>query len=155
MAKHEKSLKAPVTKSFDFLDGEVERLKDIGQPDSALLAACRFDELAQGLRATDQMLVELRATTSETASTKGMEKGAVDDWVEGATLSVLAYYFVEGLLEGERPLKMDGMFAHCRDGMQKYFETVNEIRTQRGEESIPPHEPVFVNYSEQPIVIKP
>lgn len=31
---------------FDFLDGELGRLKDIGQPESALLAACSANELA-------------------------------------------------------------------------------------------------------------
>jgi hypothetical protein len=42
--KIEKDLEPPAPPSFDFLDREFSRLKDIGQRDTALLAACGANE---------------------------------------------------------------------------------------------------------------
>ena len=48
LSTNEKSLTAPAKSvSFDFLDGEIGRLKDLGQRDTALIAACGVAESAQ------------------------------------------------------------------------------------------------------------
>ncbi len=47
-AAQEKSLRAPTKLiPFDFLDGELGRLKDLGQPELALLSACAAAEVAR------------------------------------------------------------------------------------------------------------
>ena len=54
LSSTEKSLRAPAEPaSFDFLDGEFGRLKDLGQRDTALIAACGSAESAQESGALD------------------------------------------------------------------------------------------------------
>ncbi|MGD9724001.1 MAG: DUF4384 domain-containing protein [Pirellulales bacterium] len=45
-ATQEKSL-LPSAKPFDFVDKELERLKDLGQPETAILAACATQDVSQ------------------------------------------------------------------------------------------------------------
>ena len=145
MATQEKGFAGKFDTSFDFLDGEFARLKDIGQPESALLAACGVRQNASAIRVPDRIMAQLRAGT----------KGAVDDWAPDATLSVLTYYFVEGLLTGERPLNLNQIHHHCQTGMATYFQEVNEIQENQGKERVAPHQPVLVKYSSAAIIVKP
>jgi hypothetical protein len=131
--------------AFDFLSGEVGRLKDIGQPDAAVLAACSKEQLSIDLRVSDAVLEALREG----------EKGAVDEWRPEATLGVMTYYVVEGLLTGERPMTLAPLYEHCRSGMEDYFVSINEVLRKHGKKEVAPHQPQVINYSSQAIVVKP
>jgi hypothetical protein len=145
LAAHEKSVADEPSAEFDFLGGEVSRLKDIGQPDAAVLAACSKEQLSIDLRVSDAVLEALREG----------EKGAVDEWRPEAKLGVMTYYVVEGLLTGERPMTLAPLYEHCRVGMAKYFVSINEALRKHGKKEVTPHQPQVINYSSQAIVVKP
>jgi hypothetical protein len=146
LANHEKGFAySQAMPMFDFLEGEVGRLKDIGQSDSALLAACGAQQTAAAVRISDAMLDQLRAA----------EKGAVDQWNPDTAFSVMAYYLVESMITAPRPMTLDDAYQHCRERMREYFGTYNALRRHRGEELATPHEPVLIKYTSQPLIMKP
>jgi len=81
--------------TFDFLDREISRLKDIGQEDAILLA-------------------------SSSAMVKSMFRD--DRFPEDhGPFSVMTSYLVQALLEPSDPISVDDAFRHCHAGMQQYF----------------------------------
>jgi hypothetical protein len=78
-AAAEKDLFAPAKAiPFDFLEGEIGRLKDIGQPDSALLAACAARELSLVRRQQDLsvMTFYLVRSLEQSPSSLSLEQAA-------------------------------------------------------------------------------
>jgi hypothetical protein len=145
MANDEKSLDATRLPAFDFLDGELNRLKDLGQPESVLLAACNYNKSTLAARMTDRDLDRLRA----------IGKGAKDDWNTTEQYSLFSFYLVQGLIAGPRPLNVDEMFSSCRTGMKDYLENLNDVQRRNNAPEISRYEPVLVKYTERPILIKP
>lgn len=142
-----KSIERPATvASFDFLAGEAGRLKDLGQPDCSLLAACGAQETTMAFRISDEQLNEFRAAS----------KGSVEKWKHDAHLPLLTYYVAESLLARDRPLNLKQIHEHCRAGMKQYLASLDEIQRQQGEEPVKFYEPVFVDDgSPAPIAVKP
>jgi hypothetical protein len=141
----------PLSPKFDFLTGEVGRLKDIGQPEAALLAACQADQDALAQVVTDQMIAEMRAAA----------KGSVEEWEPGVKVSLMTYFYLESLLNGPRPMDLDHQFAYCRDAMAEHFrstafQSLNEWRVENELEPVEPHEPLLDDGAlSRPIIIKP
>lgn len=129
---------------FDFLDSEIGRLKDLGQSDSALIAACSAQQSSYGLRARDALLEKWRSEA------KGLGEERVIE-----NLAVFSYYLVDGLVALPPPMDARQMQDHCRAGMKDYFEKINEIQRKKNQEPLIEHAPVFYNYSRQPIWFKP
>ncbi len=142
-AKDEKSL---VKGGFDFLDGELSRLKDLGQPDSVLYAACGAQQESYAMRVSDAVLAQLAAEAES--------KELVQERV-GVNLAVFSYYVVESLVTLPPPVDIEKSRQHAQAGMRQYFDTVNEILRNGGDEPLKPHDPLLFNYSQRPVLLKP
>lgn len=130
-ATQEKDLKSPVelkTKSFDFLDREVSRLKDIGQTGQCLLTASSTKELSL-VRLENDLSVMTYYLINDLERTKGPLEinQAFRDCVAG-----MDQYFESDL-----------------------FREVNSRLTAGGREPLKPHHPQLYNYAGKPVFLKP
>ncbi|MDZ4820340.1 MAG: DUF4384 domain-containing protein [Planctomycetota bacterium] len=151
---NEKSLKKGDTQpNFDYLDSEIGRLKDIGQPDAALLAACGAQQVSYGLRVRDSLLEEWKAELNAQSGKKGEgEEDAIEE------LAVYSYHLVDGLVSLPGPLDVVKLHAHMDKGMKEYFETVNELKRKAKAEAetlLIPHAPTYSSFCKEPILMKP
>ncbi len=110
--------------SFDYLDRELCRLKDIGQRDTAVLAACRTAELSQ-------------AAVYKTKDS-------------GLLISVMTYFLIDPLVNAAGPVELTEAYELCRSGMKKYFASKGFLEAQaearKVKHPLEPFEPVL--YSE-------
>lgn len=108
---------------FDFLDGESERLKDIGQKEQALITAAYADQSAYPLPNGEN--------------------------------SVFTYFMMEGLSSLEGPADIEGVHSFVEAAMETYWNEVNRLLAEDGNEPIPPHQPLLKNMCTLPLVVIP
>ncbi|MBI2823849.1 MAG: caspase family protein [Planctomycetia bacterium] len=129
-ATQEKGLEAAKAGGvFDFCDGEASRLKDIGQPDSALFTACG---------------------AQESAMTRGDEFPA-----RLGPLSVLTSYVIDLLLKTKGPLELNQTNEYCVRAMDEYFTERNRELQAARHDPLTPHHPHLMNYCRKPVYLKP
>jgi hypothetical protein len=147
---------------FDFLEKEIGRLKDLGQPDSALLAACRAAEEALNghARSADASEPAEQALATLFAQLKINLPDNFDP------LGLMTYYLVNTLLSGGTPLDVEHTGMSCAAAMKGYFASAayqelirktNEQRTQQGlpEFTPKPHSPVWIDNCRPPALLRP
>lgn len=132
--------------SFDFLTNEMSRLKDLGQSDTALIAAAGAKETTLSYRLRDSALGD------------GVNDPA--DIVEAELkpdeqLSALGYYVADSLLRAPRPTKIEDTFANCQRGMKEYLERLNALQRRNHAPEVAPYEPHLFNHCSSPVLIKP
>jgi hypothetical protein len=115
--------------AFDFCDSEVGRLKDLGQPNSALFSACG---------------------AQESAMTRGDEFPA-----KMGPLSVMTSYIIDQLLTSKGPVELTTTNDYCARSMEKYFLELNKALDDAGRPTLKPHHPHLMNYCKQPVFLKP
>lgn len=142
---NEKGFQSPQSPlELEFLDSEIGRLKDLGQVDQALLAACDAQASSYGQRHRDAVIERWKSET------KGIGEERVIE-----NLAVFSYYLVDGLVALPPPLTAAQLQEHCRTGMKEYFITMNDLLRKNKLEPLIEHAPSFYNYSKRPIVMKP
>ncbi len=87
---------------FDFLDGEIVRLKGIGQEDQALLAACQPEENS----------VEITLTDS------------------GVSFSLMTQFALDWLHGADRGARLEGVYAHCSERLAAESEAAQKAGRQ-------------------------
>ena len=130
-ATQEKDLQSPPelkTKSFDFLDQEVSRLKDLGQRGQCLLTASSTKESS---------LVRLEGDLSV------MTYYLIEDLARA-----------KGPLEINQAHRgcVSGMQSYFESDL---FRQVNQQLTSRGRKPLSPHSPQLYNYAGRPVFLKP
>jgi hypothetical protein len=149
LATMEKSLaSANQPRDFDFLSGELGRLKDLGQPQSALLVACGADELS------------LSVPVAKLRQVREAHNGPLMGWErQYNAFGLMSFYLAQGLATEPRSLTIEQAHAHCRTWMQRYatFHKDNLEKLRRESES---HydfgfEPQLFNFSSRPVLLKP
>lgn len=115
--------------AFDFCDSEAGRLKDLGQPNSALFSACG---------------------AQESAMTRGDEFPA-----KMGPLSVMTSYMVDQLLTSKGPVELSSTSDYCTRSMDQYFIEMNKALDAAGKPTLKPHHPHLMNYCKDPVFLKP
>jgi len=106
---------------FNFLDRELSRLKDIGQRDTALLAACRTSDSSQAVvfKSKDSLL----------------------------RVSAMTYFLAVPIVNSTGPFELADAYDACKTGMKTYFASkeFQEVRAEaaKHKKSINPHEPLL------------
>jgi Domain of unknown function (DUF4384)/Caspase domain len=132
--------------SFDFLTNEMSRLKDLGQSDTALIAAAGAKESTLSYRELDSALDD-----GITDPSSGVEA----ELKPNEKFSALGYYIADSLLRSPRPTKIEDTFANVQRGMKEYIERLNaHMRRHHGNE-VTPYEPHLFNHCSSPVLIKP
>lgn len=128
-ATDEKSLDRPAASDkFDFLEGEAEQLKDIGQPNQAIMAACRrAEEALEGLEASAGEM------TFHLLQSLGQSSGPLD----------LQQLFDQTSAGMQRYFDSDA------------FQQINARRQAAGRQPIKPHHAYLVNYCAPLPLLKP
>jgi len=129
---------------FNFLGPELGRLKDIGQPESALLAVCSGRESTVGGIITDEDLQ--RMIDTQTKPTRFLQLG-------------LACYLLSGGIEKlPAPLELDKRFeSWFQQRMERYCQLHNRALPPEpgtGDKPLALHPRLF-NYCSKPIIVKP
>jgi Domain of unknown function (DUF4384)/Caspase domain len=132
---------------FRFFDDQASRLKDIGQPESALLAACTAKQISYGLRPPDALIEKWR--------NEAKKGGASFDDQAFGNMAVFTYHVAEALTSLPPPTDVGQLHAHARDGMRQYFEKMNQLNRDNGKDVLTPHEALLFNYCTRPLIIKP
>ncbi len=149
---------------FDFLDGETGRLKDIGQPDTALLTACRASQTALDSHANSGKPEEQEPASIALAvffQKLNLQKPASND-----PMGVMSYFLLNALLKTEGPINVEQAGVECARQMREYFASelfrevvrkINEQRIQQGLQAIDvkAHEPTFRDFCRPPALLKP
>ena len=147
---------------FDFLEKEIGRLKDLGQPDSALLAACRAAEEALNGHARSPDSHD----PAEQALARLFEGLKIELPAKIDPMGLMTYYLVNTLLGGGAPLDIDHSGMACAAAMKDYFasatyqEFLHEANEQRSQQGLPafapkPHSPVWVDNCRPPALLRP
>lgn len=152
-ATHEKGLSdgksSAGPQGFDFLDGEVARLKDLGQPDSALLGACGAQEVSYGLRPPEYVVNRWLAETKSVQAGDSFDERVLEN------LAVFTYHLTEAMVMLPSPADLEQVHARARDTMREYFVKRNEVMKRNGKEPLTPHEATLFNNCTVPILMKP
>ncbi len=136
----------PSEKSFDFLTNEMSRLKDLGQSDTALIAAAGARQTTLSFRLRDSVLAD---GINDPANI--VEAQLKPD----EQLSALGYYIGDSLLRGPKPTKIEDTFANCQRGMKEYLERLNALQRRNHGNEVAPYEPHLFNHCSAPVLIKP
>lgn len=108
-AEEGKSLGEPAgAVEFDFLQGQLPRLKDIGQAGTVLLSACAADQVSYTLRLSDEKLAAWKAGVKD-----------LDSAQLKVPMSVMTYYLVDGILQKPAPLTVENAWRSCAAGMHE------------------------------------
>ncbi len=129
---------------FNFLEGQLPRLKDIGQAETVLLSACAADQVSYTLRLSDEKLAQWRAGVKD-----------LDAAQLKVPMSVMTYYLVNCLLQRPAPLAVEEAWRICSAGMHDYFATFNALAAKTGKKQLIEHQPRLFNYSSRPVLLKP
>ena len=133
-ASREKGLQPEVSgPQFNFLDRELSRLKDIGQRNVSLLAACRTGEASQAVVWT------------------GKDSGLL--------FSPMTYFLRLRIAGSTGPLELVPAFEGCKASMKSYFAS-KEYQEARAEaakhkQSMEPHEPLLYHDPTQAVFLRP
>jgi hypothetical protein len=133
-------------RSFDFLTGELGRLKDLGQPESALLVACGAAQLSIGVPVVNFEKV------------RHAHGGPVMGWEQQFNaLGVMTFYLAQSLVTSPRPMTIEQAHDHCRTWMERYRSIhANEIARDEADSQFKiGSEPLLFNYSNRPVLMKP
>jgi hypothetical protein len=132
--------------SFDFLTGELGRLKDLGQPESALLVACGAAQLS----------IDVPVVNFE--KVRHAHQGPVMEWQrQFNAMGVMTFYLAQSLVAAPRPLTIEQAHDHCRLWMERY-RSIHAAEIAREETDSPfkiGAEPFLFNYSNRPVLMKP
>jgi len=128
-ATQEKGIGDAKDVAFDFCDSEAGRLKDLGQPNSALFSACG---------------------AQESAMTRGDEFPA-----KMGPLSVMTSYMIDQLLTSKGPVELRSTSEYCTRSMDQYFIELNKALDAAGRPTLKPHHPHLMNYCQDPVFLKP
>jgi hypothetical protein len=146
---------------FNFLKPQIVRLKDLGQGNTALLAAARAGESSiGGLPASGSpkpatlMLADMWKELSELGRLKG-EKPADFD-----AMGLFTYCLVNDLLISPDPVGVKEAWTSCAAQMKSYFASdsmraENERRRAKGEKPVIPHVPTYYDQSRPGVLLKP
>jgi hypothetical protein len=129
---------------FQFLFQQVSRLKDLGQSNATVLAACAADQASYSYRASDADLDKWSRTQ------KSIDASQLKD-----PMPVMTYQLVDTLLRSSAPLSLEAGCRQCREGMRRYFEKANDGRRKSNKEPLTPHEPHLFDVSGKPVYLKP
>jgi len=129
---------------FNFLEGQLPRLKDIGQAETVLLSACAADQISYTLRLSDEKLAQWKA------GVKDLDAGQLK-----VPMSVMTYYLVDCMLRRPAPLAVEEAWRFCSAGMHDYFVTFNALAAKTGKKPLIEHQPRLFNYSSRPVLLKP
>lgn len=132
--------------SFDFLTNEMSRLKDLGQSDTALIAAAGAKETTLSYREPDSSFGD---------GIKDPSSGVEAELKPHEKLSALGYYIADSLLRAPRPTKIEDTFANCQRGMKEYLERLNAYQRSHNGTEVSPYEPHLFNHCSSPVLIKP
>jgi hypothetical protein len=131
--------------TFDFLTGEMARLKDLGQPELALLSACSKRHTALALRMPDDAIdAALQQPDPLSYEFKNPDP-----------LQVMSWFIVKSLEDAPRPLDLEQIYRTCDEEIPAYIDRINEMITKSGKEPVTPYRPQFFNYWTKPVVMKP
>jgi len=145
-ANKEKSLtpSADNPTGFHFLVRKSARLKDIGQADQALLAACSAAQVSYAVRMRDETLAKIQK-----------EKGALEEWAKD-DLAVLTYFVCDSVVNAPGPLKLEDAFSQIHKGMKAYFVILDPIgKKYKWDPPLVPHAPLLFNNCTKPVYLKP
>jgi hypothetical protein len=135
--------------AFDFLDGEANRLKDLGQQETALMSACSSSQVCYINHANDRILETIRQQIEQ--QTKGAQ--SFDD--QTPQMFVFTYYLSKALATMESPADLKQVHAVAVEGMRGYFPRVNELQRKSKSEELVPHEAILYNRCTKPVIMKP
>ncbi|MCE9607987.1 MAG: DUF4384 domain-containing protein [Planctomycetia bacterium] len=145
-AKNEKSLKpaerAAEIANFDFLTGELGRLKDIGQPDTVVISACTTKEVSYSFSLSNDTIDALKRRTGADLTLK-----------QGDFMHTLPFGLIESLAVSPPRQPIDVAFRDIRDRVLKYI-AANEKNFAETDGKLR-HEPQFYDFSTRPIYLKP
>jgi hypothetical protein len=132
--------------SFDFLTNEMARLKDLGQGETALIAAAGAKQTTLSYRARNAALAD-----GFDDPAKEVEEQLKPD----EQLSALGYYIADSLLRAPRPTKLEDTFTNCQTGIKSYLDRLNAAQRRNGNPEVEPYEPRLFNHCTTPVLIKP
>lgn len=123
--------------TFGYLDREMGRLKNLGQAEVSLVAACLTHELTKAVRFSDEFLAA--------SQTKLADQGGK------LPLGPTTYELAKAV---ETPgLMLHQAFDRYRRGLADYFVRFNELLSRQGKQPVQPHHPVMYDYSQKPLVL--
>ena len=129
---------------FEFLEGNLSRLKDIGQEGTVLLTSCSADQESYTHRASNEVLAQWRSQVKD-----------LDADQLRTPLSVMTYHLIDAILLRPAPLTVEDGWRSCAAGMHDYFVTFNAIAAKKGLKPLIEHQPRLLNYSSRPVLLKP
>jgi hypothetical protein len=132
---------------FDFLRGQLGRLKDLGQGNTAMLAAACPAESSVQLPVFPEQ---------EPAAAWRLELikeiANRDQPAEGDRMGVFTFYLANTLLKSPGPVNVQQAGEACQKGLKEYFRWLAE-RTDIPK--LAPHTPVYFDHSRPAILLKP
>jgi hypothetical protein len=146
----EKSLGAApsATGGFDFLDGEVGRLKDLGQQEAVLVSACSASASCYIFRAPDALIEHWK---SEIKGDPNFDERVLEN------MFVFTYQLAEALATMPPPSDLRAIVDRCNEGMRGYFPKVNEyFEMKKDSVRLIPHEAILYDkFLTKPVIMKP
>lgn len=134
---------------FDFLDGEANRLKDLGQKECAMMSACSAEKVCYINHINDQVMAEIREHL------KNQAKGEANFNEQTFPMFVFTYYLAEAIATMQSPADITQIHTRCLEGMRGYFPKINELARQTNNAEWLPHEAVLYNLCTKPVIVKP
>jgi hypothetical protein len=131
---------------FDFLRGQLGRLKDLGQGNTAMLAAARSSEPSQ-----QAVVFPSEAPAAGWRNDLIKELAKRDQPTKADFMGVFTFYLVNTMLDASGPVDVQAAGAACQRQLEEYF------RWRQGKTNQPDkgHAPVFFDHSRPPILLKP
>jgi len=123
--------------TFGYLDREMGRLKNLGQAEVTLVAACLTHELTAAVRFSDEFISGSQTKVADAGGRLPL----------GPTTYELAKAVeVPGIM-------LHQAFDRYRRGLADYFRQYNEILRSQGKPAVQPHHPVMYDYSRKPLIL--
>jgi hypothetical protein len=142
-AEGEKGIDGDKGLDFDFLGSQLGRLKDIGQPESALLAACAAHETAIGNFIPDDELQWMIDNHKRVPRHNLM-------------IGLTTEYFYEAMLGHPSPLRLDASFEQwLQERAQRHCELLHQAFQRPPDTKPDTMRPRLFNYCSRVIVLKP
>ena len=156
---------------FQFFQPQMERLKSLGDLNTALLAAARINETS--LQAIVDGNIPATSLLSEAIKVIGENKILPEFFGEGEfqpsaprRVGIFTYYIVQTLLTAKGPLSLEQAAERSNEEMKQFFnsqaflarhERANEERKKQGKPPLPvrTHHPVYFDHCAPKTVLKP
>jgi Domain of unknown function (DUF4384)/Caspase domain len=138
--------------NFGYLSSQLNRLKDIGHNDTALLTACGSKETTLAVKLPKIKLPAL------------YQNKELIEALAPERMSVFSYCVAEQMLASQGPTKIESTYESCRAAMKQYIDQLNEKiindnnhlpADQKPEELITIYQPRLFNYCSEPVLMKP